>query len=464
MNETFKKHAFPVILLILFCTGIYLAFGGGPISDHAYGELLEYTTKGYMHLLNLDVSMVRFAVLFFTFISSILVYFSFKENQKVAILAAMLFMSANVPNMVFINSIMQPLIMLIASLGFALFYLNKKSTTRYLSVLLFLAAVFLAYPSFTYELSYHEVGLLLPLAVLGIFMAEELVFLAVGIAFLYLYPQISMVVFAFTGAAALQKFFNDFQNKKMWLVFLLAFFISVFSFELVQSNIILGAVVGAMLYGVLYLYEFKVEGLKTAFIAALLLSSVLIGLNSAYASGMRNPSSGHIELYKSFGPQSAYVLAFPNSFEYYTGAKANLLTRENLLSNKSASGMAVIASSEDLFQLFKDDPIVFYFYGFSKKPDGQYVAVFFNPTYVLQVPSDPNLGFTDDAYIFDPQTGKTISTVISPRLKLFNKKDELSQGILLINTEDVRGTVLYNMLFNSQIVSEFGNVKLFKVE
>jgi hypothetical protein len=302
------------------------------------------------------------------------------------------------------------------------------------------------------------------LAVLGVFMTEEFIFFAVGLVFIYISPPLSIAVFAFTGAAALQNFFNDFQNKKMWLVFLLAFCISIFGFELVQSNIILGAVVGAILYGVVYLYEFKVENLKTAFITILLLSSVIIGLNSTYASGMRNPSNGHIELYNSLGEQQVYVLAFPNAFEYYTGAKANMLTKENLLSNKSLSGMQVLASTDDLFTLFKADPTIFYFYGFSKGSNEQYVAVFFNPTYMLQVPSDPNLGFTDDAYILDSQTGKVISTVISPRLKLFNKKDTLSQDILLINTEEVRGTVLYDLLFDSQIVSESGNVKLFKVK
>jgi hypothetical protein len=105
MNEKISKHLFPVVILILFCVGIYFAFGSGPISDNAYGELLTYSVK-------FDISMVRFAVLFFTAVSSILIYFSFRENPKVGLLAAVLFMSANIPNMIFINSMMQSFIML----------------------------------------------------------------------------------------------------------------------------------------------------------------------------------------------------------------------------------------------------------------------------------------------------------------------------------------------------------------
>ena len=449
------KHITSIFLLILFLSGISYFFAQTTVSDNAYGELLQYSIR-------IDIQIVRLIVVALTLISSVLVYFSFKENKKIALITSILFGSSAVLNLVFVTSLFQAVVILIGTAGFAVLYL-LKGNYRYLSVLFFGFTIFLAYPHFIYALSIPNASLVIPIALIALLLdVEKIIYVISGFVFLYLYPPISIIPLTFAAGSSLQYFLENFKDKKVWFVFLLAFSLYLFSQEISASRIAISFVVAIVFYGIIYLYGFETDKLKNLITFVVILSSISLAIISITQSEIRIPSQDHIFIYQEIEENSAATLFFPNAIEYYSGIKPAVLEKNDLLSKEMKSTM-FIASNDDIYYSLQDEPIAFYFLGLTQD-SGKVYALFGNNNYLLQVESTQNLDFLDDARIIDTKARVVISEVEFPRLRFLNKNESTNSPLLLINTAEIKDSFIYETLFNSDIVLQSGEVKMFMVK
>ena len=446
------KHYIPYLFFVLFAVGIQLLFSNITLADSAYKELVDYS-------IHADFFAIRLGVSALMVISAFLIYFAFRENQLAGFTTAVVFFMATIPNVAYVFSLVQALSIFLGVLG--LFILTvREDTLRYVSLVFFAIALFISYPHFLYAFDVTTGGFALPIAFLLMgSVSFRIIYLIAGLVLMYLYPPLSLASLAFASGFSLTQFLKDFSNKKQWLLFLVVFFIFLFSSRDTSLNtVLIGGFVAFIIFGLVYLYSSSIEGFATSFLFVILLSSIIIGVAAPLQSTIRTPTLDHLVLYQSVDSPT-YILEFPFAFKYYTGMEPNLLSREDLVEEKFEG--AILASNPDLFEKVQNDTILFY-YESSNNIDGQLFGTFVNRQYVLIVPMSGNFEFIGHGQLYSRATRAFISGIIFPYLKIYDA--DLQGGTMVMNTENSRNTMLYHILFQSKVEKQSGNVKLYRVE
>jgi hypothetical protein len=320
--------------------------------------------------------------------------------------------------------------------------------------------------------AFSSLGLILPLSFLFL-VFEDLRKKDLLVAFFVVLlltpfsPSFSLVVLSFYAALGFTYLLKTQAKTDGWLA--LCFFVA-FYLGLLVSNLTTFVIVGGGVVILAYFFfSLRIITPRTAtvfslfFIAALASSITFVRLES---DKTQMPSKELISMFQSAIDGDVGVLEFPNAFKFYAGKEAKMITREDLLSNKSLDVDYLIFSTDSLYRIFENSSIVLKFFApINPEKNYGYNAVFGNRGHELYVSLS-----SDYSILPEPQPILTSLSSTYTKKIAFSKLKPFSSSLplidrknVLINLEQLTNTELYNILIRCDVVNENNTTKIYRV-
>ncbi len=467
-SKLYDKIYLFVFFILAF--SLHFAFSQKAIAEDGYKELL------LLKLGSQYLDLVKISIPILSFLSSVLIFKAFSskpehnEHSLVPFLVSLIFLFSPLIlfNVSYSYSIITALVVFLFTCALFLFF-HFNSSVRYVSLVPLVIAAYLAYnfldPSFSLA-KIKDVGIILPLSSIAIVLiikdkidASVMLFI-IGLFASAFLPSFSIVALSFSAILSVKSFFK-FDDMLFWAVFVLFLVFYIF-FNPAKENYTyaIGASLALSLIVYFLLPLFNLSKSISAFIVFLVALSFTNSMFLLEQKDLKVLSSEELEVFNSaLKLQGTFgVLDYEYSFEYYSGKKPKILNTEDLLETKNLEVDYVLLDSKALNKMLESRPIVFSLSSVSLS-NGNYIADFKNENYLIRLFLSKDSELITDGVLFDLTRGGQGRTVSFPKLKPFNKI-KLLDGNVLINTENILDTNLYNLLFVKTTISEARGVKL----
>ncbi|MGV8176847.1 MAG: hypothetical protein ACP5NX_03540 [Candidatus Bilamarchaeaceae archaeon] len=495
------EYIYAFLVFLMPFLALY-AFSGEGIAENAYAQLVAHGVRA-------EPQTLLFAAASCIAFSALIIFLMLRDDPFKAFLVSSLF--ALSPVAILDSAIaLSPfscagLLIMLAGL-----YLYKKPVVSPLiSFLFFFGAAYIE-PAFAfgsaallvYEFSaswgfdlkkvrpVETLGFLLPLVFVALgfqkmtFQPDITLFMVCAFAFLpfalmsirreTILPLITAMAvtlfFPFAGIPCLLLLASDMSIHAKFGTSLFAFgflFMTAFAFyPALWVNAAVGAgAVAFIIYLVSYLHYADFSG-STHYLALLVIAAsvmlsyiVLMGGDFPVVSDSMVRAFSHI---KSAGIGGVAVFSDPSAYEYYVGAKPEMLGYEALLSKTAPNGKYILVSSEGIYRAFYGSPFVFK-PATSGEYGGTYYVVGVNSAYSMQMPVASNMSASpsDDASLY---LGSRFYNYI-PFTRIKGLKADaplLADGNLAFNLQSLDGTLLQRMLEEYRPAGDFGDVVMFQ--
>ena len=473
------------LLIALVVLGLFFAFSPAGLSEKGYSELLDGTMFA-LFLAPFKLAGVKTLLLFAAIASGILAYlFSTSFGNRIsALLIALLVVFSSFVISGFIYGVSILSLFALSLFLFAVFLSRQESALKFAAAVPAFIGLLLVFPSLSFSpdnvVNFRNVGILLPIAIVALsetvrkkIISIEFIAFILGAALLFLSPALSIPLLVLASARPLAEFFNS-QDKISWilLIFAFALFLSFNplnpSSEILPS-IALSATAVVIVYLILSLYDFQVST-STPIIAIFLITLASgFALLPLYISPVPAPSDALIEGFRfdvvNDYSASTAITEFPNAYMYHTSKSPIMLTSNDLLSEVQLPYDYVILSSSSVFSMFGERMIAFRPVSTNTDPaTGKQSVVLANRDLLLSVPIlADGTSISGDGQLYDFSL-RFVKSVPFTKLKMFDKSASISdpKNVLII-TEQITDSNLYNIIMYSNAVYSKDGVKIFKL-
>ncbi len=459
---------FYIFVLFALVFSIYFAFSGLAISEDGYKELLLFKIGPQ------QLNLVKLVAPLLSFLSSLLIFKSYKSDSLAAFLVSILFIFSPLVlfNISYLYSIITTVVIFLFCLaGFLYHYFS--SNLRYVFLLPLIVGGYLTYSYLDYSFSMakiKDVGILLPLSAISVALIIKdkidmsVILFIIGLVSSLFLPSLSLVLLSFSCLISMSIFLKHFDDTLFWAVFVL-FLVFYILYNPVSEGYLhaFSSAIAISLVSYFLLPLFNVSKYQNAFFVFL----IVVGFsNSIFMFEQRDFASigdKEIEFFTSLDFEGSLgVLDNEYMFEFYTGKKPKLLSLEDILEKRDLGIDNVLLSTKGLQKTLGSRPIVFSMYRISDSNDG-YSAEYLSDNYLLRLFISKDSKTISDGVLFDMKQGGQGRTVSFPKLKPFNSNISLLEGNTLLNTENILDTNLYDLLFKKQTISEAPGIKLIRV-
>lgn len=465
-----------LLILVLLPVALYFSFSSGEIADTGYTELIKLKSL----LGNQSVDLVKILIILSTIVSTILIFYGMNLKDINSFFVALLFLlsPAISINLIHGYSFTTALSVLFVSIAFYLFFSYKKPV-KYLALFPFIIAVFITYSFQGFSFSFQnisDIGLVFPISTLPLLFMykgkiDETVFIfIIGIVSAFFSLPIAIISLSFSALKSTEYFFKNFDDKKVWLIltFFIGFYILFDPITLnITHNLSAALAISVIAYFLLSLFDLSHKKYVTFF----MIFMFSLGFTNLYLaiqnSSLDIPNSEDVNSFKFVASLqgSTGILAYPHAFEYYTDKKPVMLDSKQLLSNKELDLEYIALSSDKLFDVLSSSSITFRLVSLERFNDGNYIAQFLSGDTLLRLQLSSDFEIMGDGVLIDLTTNSQGRTVSFPKLKLFNQNESIiSANNVIINTENIIDSNVYNLLFRKQSIYSGVSTKLIKVK
>lgn len=456
--------------LIILPLALFLAFDEPALPDSAYAMLLGDET-----LQTIGIENLKMLALASLIVSLILVYWTFSEQLAGWTIAILLALSPGViSNTVFLISPRENFVLVLSIVAIAIFH-KMKGYQKMLLLLPLAAVIYLllphaAAPSIDAIISNMlGMGMLLPLALLTLLLVKEkeepgIYWLLAGVVLATVSYSLGLAAVILAAARGLQAWLKK-PEQTVWVSGIVAttalYLLSLTSQEYLMIAIVaIGAGILAHLVLSLYKLQYSYSGLA---IISLILINLMVTQITVEKQEAEIPSTEMLEAFEVLASQQGEVtmLKFNNSFTYYTGKEALQTTGRALLGEEPLETEYFLFSTQGLMEALAHTSRVFVFVQKEVAPEGTQI-LFINEKYALvaQVSSDEKE--VVNAVMFDRVSGQQASVPFTKLRPLDNDQPLTQQGSLLIHTDGIEESLLYDIVTGEEYIYQNDGVYVVK--
>lgn len=458
-----KKVLFAVFALFLTTVGLGMAFSNSILSESAYRALI-----GDQFLSSFSPENLLVLSALISFLTASIIFLSFYHDNisfPLALSLLFLFSPAILSNLAVADSFYNLISAFVMSIGIFIFK-KYENHLRFASIIFFIASIIIYsnHLAFSYQ-NLFLVGMTLPLAMLSLSYMEtfsnsnskqELAVLAFGFVLAFVFPGISLIILTYSASSGFEKISNT-KNPPMFWAVVVFFLVLMLSFLNSDSSLIGGAsiafAISLLFYFMFFIMSVEIASYRNAVIFFFILLSVLSS-SFVLSQSLSNRASGDlIFTYMSSKSVDGNIglFAFENSYKYYSGKDAVILTPEDLLASNKLDADYVIIDSTTLYEMYDNSSIVFRFDSSGFTADSPQSVLFINSKQILATTLSSDFNSVDaDAMIQDSRTG-SVKSVSFTKLRALSRSIPLTdKRNILVNIDNLGESNLFNLLYKNQ--------------